>query len=138
METKESRLTGFVSGAHRVIVTKPSIAGFGMNFQHCSHMAFTGLSDSYEQFYQALRRCWRFGQQNEVRCYVVTDSREGAVVRNIERKERDAMAMASSMVEHMRTEMNRAVHGTERNTTEYKPTKKMTTPSWLVSEGAQA
>jgi hypothetical protein len=131
-------MTGFSDGEVRVLVSKPSIAGWGMNWQHCNKVAFVGLSDSYEQFYQAVRRCWRFGQTKPVDCYVITSSAEGAVVRNIERKERDAMAMASNMVEHMRAEMNRAVHGTERNTTEYKPTKKMTTPAWLVSEGAQA
>jgi hypothetical protein len=63
------------------------IAGFGMNWQHCAHMAFVGLSDSYEQFYQAVRRCWRFGQKKPVNVYVITAETEGAVVANIKRKE---------------------------------------------------
>ena len=82
-KTKEDRLLGFSQGKFRVLVTKPSIAGWGMNWQHCPNMAFTGLSDSYEQFYQAVRRCWRFGQNQEVNCYVVTASTEGAVWRTL-------------------------------------------------------
>lgn len=61
---KEKSMIDFIEGRVRVLVTKPSICGFGMNFQHCADMAFVGLSDSYEQFYQAVRRCWRFGQKN--------------------------------------------------------------------------
>jgi DNA modification methylase len=91
----------FAAGRIRVLVTKPSIAGFGMNWQHCSHMAFVGLSDSYEQFYQAVRRCWRFGQHNEVECYIITAETEGAVVKNIERKEAQARDMMDNIVEHM-------------------------------------
>lgn len=105
-ETKTKRMADFSNGNLRVLITKPSIAGFGMNWQHCSHMAFTGLSDSYEQFYQALRRCWRFGQKEPVSCYVVTAVTEGAVVSNIKRKEKQSTTMADMMVSHM-AELNR-------------------------------
>lgn len=105
-ETKTKRMADFSNGNLRVLITKPSIAGFGMNWQHCSHMAFTGLSDSYEQFYQALRRCWRFGQKEPVSCYVVTAVTEGAVVSNIKRKEKQSTTMANMMVSHM-AELNR-------------------------------
>ncbi|HAN91234.1 MAG TPA: helicase, partial [Nitrospira sp.] len=78
-EDKVERMLGFASGKYRVLITKPSIAGFGMNWQHCARMAFVGLSDSYEKYYQAIRRCWRFGQARPVTAYVVTSSSEGAI-----------------------------------------------------------
>src|SRR5579885_763013 len=101
IEEKERRLLGFINGEIRVLVSKPSICGFGMNFQHCANVVFFGLSDSYEQFYQAVRRCWRFGQKRPVNCYIVTSSLEGAVTANIQRKERDASRMAEEMVSSM-------------------------------------
>jgi len=84
-----------------VIISKPSIAGWGLNWQHCAHVAFVGLSDSWEAFYQAIRRSWRFGQTREVHCYVITSETEGAVVRNIERKERQAADMMAGLVKEM-------------------------------------
>ena len=116
---KEKAMIGFTAGDVRCIVTKPSIAGFGMNWPHCNHMAFVGLSDSYEQFYQAVRRCWRFGQKKAVNVYVITAETEGAVVANIKRKERDSMQMAESMVEHMKDLNAEAVRGQEREKDEY-------------------
>jgi superfamily II DNA or RNA helicase len=106
-EEKESRMLAFSNGEIRVLVTKPSICGWGMNWQHCPNVVFLGLSDSYEEFYQALRRVWRFGQTREVNCYIVTSSNEGAVTANIKRKESDAMAMAKEMVQNMH-EINEA------------------------------
>lgn len=100
-QRKERAMLGFSSGEVRVLVTKPAIAGFGMNWQHCARMAFVGLSDSYEQFYQAVRRCWRFGQERPVVAHVITAETEGAVVRNIERKEWQAAEMADQIVHHM-------------------------------------
>lgn len=100
-EEKEQALLDFVSGKTRVLVSKPSICGFGMNFQHCRNVAFVGLSYSYEQFYQAIRRCWRFGQTKPVRCHLVIAETEGAVRKSIERKERQAMEMMAEIVERM-------------------------------------
>jgi len=100
-EFKESALMGFAEGKHRIIVSKPSIAGWGMNFQHCANVVFLGLNDSFEQFYQAVRRCWRFGQTRPVNCYIVTSDLEGAVVENINRKAKQSQEMAESMVQHM-------------------------------------
>ena len=107
VEEKERRMLMFTSGLIRVLVSKPSICGFGMNWQHCRNVVFLGLSDSYEQFYQAVRRCWRFGQEREVNCYIVTAENEGAVTENIKRKERDAAKMAEEMVSNMH-ELNQA------------------------------
>lgn len=121
-ETKERLLAGFADGAYRVVVTKPSLAGFGLNWQHCAHVAFVGLSDSWEQYYQAIRRCWRFGQTRPVECHVITSDAEGAVVANIERKERDATRMQREMVAHM-ADLNRAdLHATTRETDTYERT----------------
>lgn len=97
-DDKAAKMMDFAAGNIRVLVTKPSIAGFGMNWQHCSNVQFLGLSDSYEQFYQAVRRCWRFGQKKPVNCYIVTSSNEGAVTENIKRKERDASRLAEEII----------------------------------------
>lgn len=110
-EDKESRMLGFSAGLYRVMVSKPSIAGYGMNWQHCPNVVFLGLSDSYEQFYQAIRRCWRFGQTKQVNCYIVTSSQEGAVTENIKRKEKDAAKMAEEMVNHMHELNQQEVRG---------------------------
>ena len=101
-DDKERALLAFTNGDARVIVTKPSIAGWGLNWQHCAHVAFAGLSDSYEQYYQAVRRCWRFGQRNPVRVVIVASNREQAVLENVRRKERQAQAMFADIVEAMR------------------------------------
>ena len=72
-----------------------------MNLQHCHHMAFVGVGDSYEQYYQAIRRCWRFGQRSPVGVHIVVGEAEAAVVANVRRKERDASFMARKMLEHL-------------------------------------
>lgn len=101
IDHKEKSMKGFSDGSIRVMVSKPSICGFGMNWQNCHKMAFVGLSDSYEQFYQAVRRCWRFGQKSPVDVHVVTADLEGAVVDNIKKKEAAAMEMQESMVRYV-------------------------------------
>lgn len=118
-EHKEKAMLGFTAGEVRCMVSKPSIAGYGMNWQHCSNVAFVGLSDSFEQFYQAVRRCYRFGQKKPVNVYVITAETEGAVVANIKRKERDAMKMAEAMVEHMKELNAEAVRGLSREKAGY-------------------
>lgn len=100
-ETKADRMLAFSDGDIRVLVTKPSIAGFGMNWQHCRKVAFVGLSHSYEQFYQAVRRCWRFGQDQPVDCHVVVAETEGAVLESIRRKEKQAREMNARMTNAM-------------------------------------
>lgn len=101
-------------GRVQTLVTKPGMFGFGMNWQHCHNEAFCGLSDSYEQFYQAVRRCWRYGQAEPVNCHIFTSPAEGAVVKNIERKEQDAQKMAAAMVEHLSQHGFQSVRRTER------------------------
>jgi superfamily II DNA or RNA helicase len=97
-ETKERILREFADGTIRVLIGKPSMCGFGLNWQHCSRMVFVGLNDSWEQIYQAVRRCWRFGQSNPVDVWFVAADIEGNVVSNIERKDRQAREMADRMI----------------------------------------
>lgn len=120
IEHKEKSMIGFSDGSIRVLVTKPSIAGFGMNWQHCHNVIFVGLTDSYEYFYQAIRRCWRFGQKNEVQCNIVYAETEGAVVANIKRKEKDAEKMAEEMVKNMHVYNQENITGTKRESVLYK------------------
>lgn len=120
---KEQKMLEFTEGKIRVLVTKPSIAGFGMNWQHCSNVVFVGLSDSYEQYYQAVRRSWRFGQENEVDVYIITAETEGNVVENIKRKERDAIRMAEEMVKHMKDLSINEIRGTQREVMTYERDK---------------
>lgn len=131
-EHKEDAIVGFLEGRHRVMVSKPKIAGLGLNLQHCADMAFVGLSDSYEQLYQSIRRCYRFGQDKPVNVYVITAETEGAVVSNIKRKEREAEETYNSMIEHMKDLNAAALHGqTVRNKSDYKPNKPVHIPAWL-------
>ena len=129
-QNKASRMLGFSLGFNRILVTKPSIAGFGMNWQNCHSMIFVGLSDSYEQYYQAVRRCWRFGQKNPVDVYIVISAREGCVKENIERKQADCEKMRLAMVEQTKEITKKELKSTCRLTTPYNPTKKMIIPEW--------
>jgi hypothetical protein len=132
---KEKRMLGFSDQQFRVLVSKPSICGYGMNWQHCPNVAFVGLSDSYEMFYQAIRRCWRFGQTKPVNAYIITCEQEGAVVKNIERKEKDAMRMAKEMVKHMSVYNTDAIHlRTGRTGETYAPAQNLNLPTFLGAE----
>jgi hypothetical protein len=130
VEDKEAKFEAFSSGNLRVLVTKPSIAGWGLNWQHCARVAFVGLSDSFEQQYQAIRRCWRFGQARPVRVHLIASEAEGAVVDNLKRKERQAAEMFDQLVKHMGS----ASGPTSRGVSPYEPTVEMVVPNWLRSE----
>lgn len=135
-EDKEAKLKAFSAGQIRVLVTKPSIAGFGMNWQHCSNTGFVGLNDSFEQVYQAVRRFWRFGQTQSVNVHFVAAKTEGAVLDNLRRKEADAEAMGAAMVANMADLSSEIVHGAVRQEDPYHPTVPMDLPVWLQSEVA--
>ena len=100
-EFKTAAMMGFSSGEHRVLISKASICGWGMNWQHCANVVFVGLSHSYEAYYQAVRRSWRFGQKQPVNVYIITSIADGQVTANIERKEQQAMDMFDQIVHHM-------------------------------------
>lgn len=133
-EVKEQRLLDFAAGRIRVLVTKPSIAGFGLNWQHCARMAFVGVTDSWEAYYQAVRRCWRFGQRREVHVHVFASDLEGAVVNNLQRKERDALAMAEALSAETHDAVMQEVTGVVRQSNPYSPDRTVSIPAWLVSE----
>lgn len=101
-EAKAEAFLGFADGSIRRIVTKPSMAAFGLNWQHCARAAFVGLSDSYEQYYQAIRRCWRYGQHRPVVAHIVLSTLEGQIAANVHRKEAEAARFTSELVEAMR------------------------------------
>ncbi|MDO7841102.1 DEAD/DEAH box helicase [Sphingomonas immobilis] len=128
---KERKLIDFSEGRIRVLVTKPSICGFGMNWQHCHRTGFVGLNDSFEQFYQAIRRFWRFGQTKPVDVHIVSSELEGATLANIRRKEADADRMAEAMVRHMADLSSAAVRGLVRDTPSYDPRAALCVPNWL-------
>lgn len=99
-EAKEEKFLAFSRGELRVLVTKPKIGAWGLNFQHCSHVSFFP-SHSFEQYYQGVRRCWRFGQKKPVRVDIVTTEGERGVLKNLQRKAQAADRMFTSLVEHM-------------------------------------
>lgn len=131
---KEKAMLDFAAGRIRVLVTKPSIAGFGLNWQHCADMAFVGLSDSFEQVFQAVRRCYRFGQKQPVNVHMITSTREGATAENIKRKEADFRKMVGEMIQYTKEITSEAVRSAEREVTEYTPARPIVIPSWLRSE----
>lgn len=131
---KELKLQRFAAGDIRVLVTKPTICGFGLNWQHCADTGFVGLNDSFEQVYQAVRRFWRFGQTKPVTVHFVAASTEGAVLENLSRKEADADRMGSAMVANMADLSNAVVHGAAREEDPYEPAMPIILPSWLTEE----
>lgn len=116
---KEERIQAFTEGRARVIITKASITGYGLNWQHCSQMAFVGLSDSYEDLYQAIRRSYRFGQTRTVDVHLISADSEGAVLENIKRKEAQAIEMTDRMISHMRDFCRREVVEMKRDVAVY-------------------
>ena len=130
-EHKVNSAVGFQQGTIKRLISKPQIFGWGMNYQRCHNMIFVGLSDSYELFYQAVRRSWRFGQTQEVNVYVVTAESEGAVVKNIQRKEMQSEQMKKEMVANMKDINSENIKGLQRSVTTYIPTENMKLPSFI-------
>ena len=128
---KEKNMMAFAAGEIGKLISKPKICGYGMNFQVCHKMAFVGLSDSFEDWYQAVRREWRFGQTEEVDVYVITSEAEGAVVDNIKRKEEEFNAMLSGMIAATQEITKENIQATLRDTTFYDPQVPMVLPDWL-------
>lgn len=129
-EEKAELLEAFIDTPGAVLVTKPTIAGFGMNFQHCARQVFVGIGDSYEQYYQAVRRSWRFGQTRAVEAHVVVSDIEQAVYENVLRKEREAQEMARELVKHVAA-YERAEIGHIEQGLQYEADQAMEVPAWL-------
>ncbi|HBI21324.1 MAG TPA: helicase, partial [Legionella sp.] len=119
-EIKSKHMLDFTNGKLRVLISKPKICGFGMNWQHCARMAFVGLDDSFEKFYQAVRRCYRFGQKRNVQVHLFTAENEGQILVNLKRKETQHHEMSANMIEHMKDIMNKELAGQENIVEEYK------------------
>lgn len=122
-EFKERRFLDFIDGNIRVLVTKPKIGALGLNFQHCSHVVYFP-SHSFEQYYQAVRRCWRFGQTKPVKVDIVLTEGERKIMDNLTRKASAAAVMFDNLV----AEMNNAQSISSRKNFN----KQMEVPSWAV------
>lgn len=131
LEEKEKGITGFLKGENRVLVSKPSIAGFGINAQNAHIEIFVGLSDSFEAYYQAVRRCWRFGQDKPVDVYIIISDAEGAVKENIQRKQRDAERMTDELIGFTREFLQSDLKQTKRDVDEYYAFEQMEVPEWM-------
>ena len=127
VECKENTLAAFADGSCRVLITKPSLTGYGLNWQHCALTVFAGRSFSYESWYQAIRRFWRFGQTQPVNCHVVVAEGEDQIARVIDRKAADHSEMKLAMAKAMKRAMTRA---TSRMVA-YNPTHSGNLPEWL-------
>ena len=130
-EHKETAMIGFANGDVKYLVSKPSICGFGMNWQNCHSMVFSGLSDSFEQFYQAVRRCWRFGQTKPVDVHVILSEAEMAVLENIRRKQSEHDRMKEEMIEIMSDISKAELYNLESRHTEYVPEETMQIPPFM-------
>lgn len=133
-EHKEHAALDFAAGHIRVMVSKASMFGHGLNWQHCHHVAFAGIDHSFEQFYQAIRRCWRFGQTTPVDVHVVLSDAEKDVLANVQRKERDAEAMGKEMVMYMQETMAANMHGDRAGAAPYAEETKAGT-GWTMRLG---
>lgn len=127
-EQKEERLIAFGTGDVRVLVSKPRICGYGLNWQHCARMAFVGMSYSYEAYYQAVRRCWRFGQQRPVDVHIALADTERPIF--------DAVRLKAAAHDMMKAEMvsaMRRAHRSEAAKISYQPRKRLEAPAWLAA-----
>jgi hypothetical protein len=121
-EQKEEKFEAFSNGEARVLITKPKIGAWGMNWQHCSHMTYFP-TNSYEQYYQAVRRCWRFGQENSVTVDIVATDGEVPIIENMTKKQEQANRMFTELVAHMQDSLSIQRLADYNN--------KLEIPSWL-------
>lgn len=130
-DIKIDRLMGFAKGKYKKLITKPKIAGHGMNLQICRNAAFVGLTDSWEQLYQATRRIWRFGQEREVNIHIFMEEREGPILQNIKEKDDRAKKMVENMIVHTKELIKVRLKQSKRELDEYFPQIDMELPIWL-------
>lgn len=126
-DEKERKIEAFATGQARHIIGKPSMIGFGLDWSHCARMAFVGRSYSYETFYQAVRRCWRFGQSRTVKVHIVVAEGESEIGRVIDRKANDHAGMKLAM----RNAMRRAIGQSSIVKVPYQPKSKTGLPQWI-------
>jgi hypothetical protein len=131
---KANSILDFADRKIKCLISKPKICGFGVNLQATHHCVFVGLSDSWEAYYQAIRRQWRFGQDKAVQCHIVSADVEGLVVENIRRKDAQHAELSAAMMDHMAEFMRAEVFGSKAEKTDYLPTVEMEIPEWLHSQ----
>lgn len=131
-EHKTKAARGFVRGEFKSLVSKPSMFGYGLNLQNCNHMVFVGLSDSWEQFYQAVRRCWRYGQKKPVHVHIVSADVEGGVLANIKRKESQHQELKKEMLGIMKDKTLAQLGRATQEKTEYNAKQNMEFPQWIA------
>lgn len=112
---KIKEIENFKNGKTQILITKPKIAGFGMNFQNCHNMIFFGLSDSYESYYQCIRRCWRYGQKEKVNIYIVLNVSEQAILNNVITKEKHSNDLFNGVIAETSEILNTELHGKTYN-----------------------
>ena len=132
-DEKAKKMMDFARGDIQRIVTKPDIAGHGMNWQVCHRIAFVGLSDSWEDFYQATRRVWRFGQTKSVDVHIFLAKQEGKVLKNVMRKDDQAQKMIQAMVNYTKELTKHEIMQSSRVFVEYDPQTEMEVPNWLIN-----
>ena len=131
LENKEDRMLGFASGKYHRLVSKASICGFGMNWQHACKMAFAGPTYSFEQFYQAVRREWRFGQTKPVDVYVfMTEEETGIHSVMLQKLEQDKV-MRREMIKVMSDAMQKEIKGAKVDKADYNPAKSASLPGFI-------
>lgn len=135
-DVKADTLAGFAEGQVQILVTKPKIAGYGLNFQSCDRMVFVGLSDSYESYYQSIRRSWRFGQRNPVDVHIVLADVERVIVSNVRAKEATARSTTDGLIAAISAENRRELYAGTSKSDSYEPTRPITLPTWLRSAAA--
>lgn len=133
MDAKEEKLKAFSCGQIPILVTKGEICGFGMNWQHCRKQGHIGVTDSWEKFYQMIRRSYRFGQTREVDIHVVTSEADQGTVRNLKRKQQEADSMNSAMVKSMGDITRKELNSLPVMTRNYEPQRKIELPAWVKS-----
>lgn len=119
-EFKENEILKFASGKTRVLISKSSIIGFGLNLQVCHNVIFVGLSHSWESWHQSIKRCHRFGQQHEVNCHIIISSAEGSVLETIKRKEKDYVRMGNEITKYTQQFVKEELEATTHQKVEYK------------------
>lgn len=133
-EKKEAAIEGFLNGSITNLISKPRIFGYGLNIQHCHNMMFFGLSHSYEAMYQAIRRCWRYGQKHPVNVHIIVTDVERSIVENIQRKHEQAETMSIEMIKQMADFTKNEISKTTKQVSEYNATRQIKLPSWIKGE----
>lgn len=136
-DEKDRKMKEFSNGDCQILITKPSVAGFGMNWQHCHYQIFAGLTFSFESFYQAVRRCWRFGQTKPVDVHLVMAECDSTLEKTIGRKQADHAVMQSGMADAMKHATGGKILD-ELRPSESQEVRSIIIPSWMQSKGNQS